>query len=210
MSDASTDFELLDRWGIGDRRAGDQLFERHFDALLRFFQNKVRQGVEDLVQQTLLACVEGRGRFRGDASFKTYLFQTARYQLYAYYRANQRGRELGGETSGIADFGTSPSGALARKQEGQWLLEALRRIPPHHQIVLELSLWEDMTGCEIAAILEIPEGTVRSRLRLAASRLRQELQASADYARKVTDIGDDLQSWAQRVRESLGGGIDRV
>src|ERR1041385_8354720 len=84
------DFELLQAWSQGDRAAGSLLFERHFDALHRFFRNKAQDGVADLVQQTLLACVEGRSRFRGDASFRTYLFQTARFQLYAYYRARRR------------------------------------------------------------------------------------------------------------------------
>jgi RNA polymerase sigma-70 factor (ECF subfamily) len=200
----ATDLQLLERWSEGDRAAGDALFGRYFAPLFRFFQNKVQFGIEDLIQQTMLACVEGRDRFRGDASFRTYVFQAARFQLYSHYRTRNRGVELDFEITGVADLGTSPTGALTRKQEQQWLLEALRRIPLQYQIVLELSIWEELTGPEIAAILEIPEGTLRSRLRLGTERLRRELAVLSAPGCTVPDPSDDLQSWAKGVRASFG------
>jgi len=60
-----TDSELFDAWLRGDARAAAELFERHFDAIARFFRNKVIEGHEDLVQQTFAACLESRDRFRG-------------------------------------------------------------------------------------------------------------------------------------------------
>src|ERR1044071_7833713 len=87
----STDRELLHRWGEGCRKAGDALIDRHFAAVYRFFRNKVGAELEDLVQQTFLACVEARARFREESSFKTFLLAIARYQLYARY--GQRRRE---------------------------------------------------------------------------------------------------------------------
>jgi hypothetical protein len=63
------DAELLEAWGAGDKAAGEALFDRHFEAIYRFFQNKVGPGViDDLVQQTFLGCVEAPDRFRGDSS----------------------------------------------------------------------------------------------------------------------------------------------
>jgi RNA polymerase sigma-70 factor (ECF subfamily) len=200
----ASDAELLERWSAGDRAAGNDLFERYFTPLFRFFQNKVQSGIEDLIQQTLLGCVEGRTRFRGEASFRTYVFQTARYQLYRYYRARNRGAELDFEITGVADLGTSPSGAYARKQEQQWLLEALRRLPLQYQIVLELTFCEDLTGREIADILEIPEGTLRSRLRLGAERVRKQLEELSEGSCTLAEPGPDLQAWARSVRESFG------
>ena len=43
-----TDIELLDRWKAGEQRAGEQLFERHFDSLYRFFRNKVGDAVDSV------------------------------------------------------------------------------------------------------------------------------------------------------------------
>ena len=50
-----TDFELLDAWAGGDKKAARELIDRHFPALFRFFRSKVAEGVEDHVQETLLA-----------------------------------------------------------------------------------------------------------------------------------------------------------
>ena len=85
-----TDAELLERWRSGDREAGNELFERHFHSICRFFENKISGDIEELVQSTFLACVDGRDKFRGQSSFRTYLFSIARYQLYGYFRRNQR------------------------------------------------------------------------------------------------------------------------
>jgi RNA polymerase sigma-70 factor (ECF subfamily) len=161
----------------------------------------VQDDRRDLMQQTLLACVEGRARFRRDASFRTYLYQTARYQLYAYYR--KRNRESGHDPAitGLPDSASSPSRVLARRQDERMLLEALRRMPMDDQIVLELSFWEDLTGREIAEVLGSPEGTVRGRLARATERLRREMQSTE--LDKLQDTADDLPAWALRLRKEF-------
>lgn len=201
MSELRSDFELLDQWGAGDLAAGSELFERHFDTLYRFFRNKVDNELQDLMQRTLLACVEGRTRFRRESSFRTYLFQTARFQLYAHYRDLRRAKHLDFAVITAADLQASPSGIIARKQDFRLLLEALRRIPVDHQIVLELTFWEELSGPEIAQVLGIPEPTVRSRLRRASERLRAELVALGGTDTQLRETGDDLQLWARRLAE---------
>jgi DNA-directed RNA polymerase specialized sigma24 family protein len=76
------DAELLQAWANGNKSAGEQLFERHFEAIARFFRNKLPADTqhEDLIQQTFLGCVEARDRFRGDASFRSFLFAIAHNQ----------------------------------------------------------------------------------------------------------------------------------
>ena len=54
------DIALLERWRAGDRRAGEDLFSRHFAQVLRFFEGKVGGRAEDLTQQTFLACAKPR------------------------------------------------------------------------------------------------------------------------------------------------------
>src|SRR5262245_4038675 len=72
-----TDDELLAAWRAGDRRAGEQLFDRHFKALTRFFRNKVTEGMDDLIQQTVLGLLEGKHEFRGEGSFRSFVFGVA-------------------------------------------------------------------------------------------------------------------------------------
>src|SRR5688500_5815501 len=85
-----SDRELLQAWRGGDTAAGDELFQRYFVPLYRFFRNKLDQGVDDLIQETLLACVRGADRFREDASFRTWLFTIARNELYTHWRARAK------------------------------------------------------------------------------------------------------------------------
>jgi RNA polymerase sigma factor (sigma-70 family) len=200
-----TDREILAAWRDGDRAAGSELFERHFEALYRFFRNKCDDGIDDLIQQTLLACVKARDGFREDASFRTWLLTIARHELYAHWRARQRdaAREVG-EVS-LVDLGTSPSGTVARRREHQLLLVALRSIPLDLQVALELFYWEQLEGAELAEVLGIPEGTARSRLR----RAREAIAAKIAELEGDGDSGDggaslrDLDAWAATLRAVL-------
>jgi RNA polymerase sigma-70 factor (ECF subfamily) len=205
MVNDGSDRDLLIAWSDGDLQAGRMLFDRHFDSLHRFFHTKTENGVEDLIQQTLLACVEGRARFRGDSSFRTYMFQVARFQLYAHYRARNREREFDFNLLSAIELAESPSAALVRQEDARLLLQALRMIPLDAQMVLELWFWEELTGSEIAEVLGIAEPTVRSRLRRALERLREQLDAVAGGAAASLQTDDDLQRWAGRLRAAVDG-----
>jgi len=207
VTDERSDHDLLHAWGGGDSNAGNALFDRHFESLHRFFRTKTGTGVEDLMQQTLLACLEGRARFRQEASFRTFMFQIARFQLYAHYRARHRDRIFDFTHVSATDLGDTPSRALSRREESAHLLHALQCIPLDAQIVLELRFWEELAGPEIAEVLEVPEATVRSRLRRALEHLRTQLSAldAGGIALRRTD--DDLERWASRLRSDMD--VDR-
>lgn len=132
------------------------------------------------MQQTFVACVEARDAFRGESSFRAYLFGLARLQLYTYYRANSRRQSLDFTTASAQDLGMSPTGLCAQREEAQLLTLALQRVPLEQQITLELTFWEGLTAPEIATVLDIPEDTVYSRLRRAKERLRKALAVLSD------------------------------
>lgn len=198
---APSDLELLDAWRGGDARAGGLLFRRYFAQLSRFFRNKADLGVEDLIQSTFLACVEGRDRFRETSSFRSYLFAIARHHLYAHYRRQRRAVDF--TQTSVVDLGASPSGPLSRRQETAALLRALRSIPLEFQIVLELTYWEGMKGPEIAEILEVPANTVRGRLSRARAALRQALEAGISAPELLHATLADLDGWAEALRVEL-------
>jgi RNA polymerase sigma-70 factor (ECF subfamily) len=198
-----TDFELLESWRNGEESAGRALFGRYFDAVFRFFRNKVDDAAEDLTQQTFMGLVQGRDKFRGDASFRTYLFMIARKRLYSHLRKRDRKSEaVEFDNTSVADLGlVSPSRAVAVRQEQQLLLQALRRLPVEMQVALELFYWEELTVTEISEVLETPVGTVKSRLQRARARLDAaiaELSESEDLLRSTMDNFDvwakDLQA----------------
>jgi RNA polymerase sigma factor (sigma-70 family) len=193
-----TDLKLLDTWRAGDKAAGNTLFERHFDALYRFFRNKTDEAIEDLVQETFLACVQSKEAFRGDASFRTYIFTIARNVLYAYWKRRAKlGEQLEIGEQSIAGMSTSPSGVIARAAEHRLLARALRAIPLELQIILELHFWEDLSGPELAQVLEIPEGTVRSRLRRAREQLEAKLAELAEDQKLLASTQSALDNWVR-------------
>lgn len=204
----ATDFELLDAWKAGDRDAGNTLFERYFDPVCRFFTNKVHLHIDDLIQKTFLGCVEGRDRFQKQASFRTYLFAVAHNVLRAHFRERRRGAEdpsvdLGERSSD--ELTPSPSSILAVHQEQRLLLEALRRIPLDYQLVLELYYWEDMAAPELAQVLGLPEGTVRSRLRRAKEALAEKMTAIASEPDLLKTTMSSLDKWVRSLRSQLSG-----
>jgi RNA polymerase sigma-70 factor (ECF subfamily) len=202
----ATDFELLDAWRAGDREAGNTLFERHFDAICRFFANKVTHGVDDLIQKTFLGCVESRDRFQKQASFRTFLFAVAHNVLREHFRERRREGvppDLG-ETS-TDELTPSPSAVFAAHEEQRLLLEALRRIPLDYQLVLELYYWEDMAAPELAQVLAIPEGTVRSRLRKAKEALSERMKSLARTPELLRATFSDLDAWVRSLRAQISG-----
>jgi len=198
------EFELLRAWREGNGTAGNQLFDQHFGSLYRYFRNKVPDNAEDLVQQTFLRCVQSRDSFRGDSSFRTYLFGVARNTLYTHLEKRQRtdGRIDWTETSCV-DLGVSPSGVIARHEEQRILLLALRRLPVATQIALELYFFEELRGPKLAEILGVPEGTVRSRLRRGQLMLRKELERITDDPGLLESTVSGLEDWARDLREQL-------
>ncbi len=197
------DFELLEKWRGGDAKAGNHLFDRYFDPLYRFFRNKVQDAADDLVQQTFLALVQARDRFRGDASFRTYLFTAARSKLYNHLE--RRGREgiidLG--ATSCEDLGISPTGLLAKDEQQRHLLLALRKLPIDLQVALELYYFEGVRGPELAEILEVPEGTMRSRIRRGCELLRDRLVELTQSPALAESTSSNLEAWAAAVRARL-------
>jgi RNA polymerase sigma factor (sigma-70 family) len=196
-----SDADLLEAWGAGDSHAGGRLFNRYFVAISRFFVNKLSDDPDDLVQETFMACLRGRERLREKSSFRAYLFGVASNVLRMHLRKLRRhpGPEDLEELS-THDLSPGPSTVAHAQEEELLLLEALRRIPLRHQLVMELHYWEDMTTEEIGAVVDSPTGTVRSLLRRGRELLEQELgRLGADPGVKATVLMD-LERWAAALR----------
>lgn len=195
------DQELLSAWRAGDRRAGNTLFTRHFDSVRRFFINKVDGSVEDLVQKTFIACVEGLDRFREAASFRTFIFGIARHLLHEYIRSKRRAQVLDLDELSLVDLGASPTSILAAHFEAQLLMRALREIPVDLQVILELYYWEEVSGGELGCILGVPEDTARSRLRKARILLKEQMIRLSSELLPSFDITlTTIDQWAKSLR----------
>ncbi len=189
------DFALLDRWSAGDSAAGNALFKKHFTAVYRFFEHKTDGDIDELVQDTFLACVRGRETFRRQSTFRTYLFAIARHSLYAYWRKRRKGAVDVDEVS-IASLSTSVGSRLARRQDRARLLTALRELPMEQQLLLELHYWEGLDGERIAEVFDVEPATTRSRLFRARAALRERLSAEGG----AVPADGDLDAWARELQ----------
>ena len=181
--EADTELELLAQWQAGSDRAGDLLLRRCFPLLYRFFINKVGDATDDLVQQTLIAALRHREKILDSGAFRMYLLKIARSRLYDHLRALRRHAghvDDDFEHVSVAAAGTSNTSRFGRAQAAVQVRDALRRLPVDLQLVVELHYWEEHSTAQIAELLELAQGTVKSRLRRAREALEQELGTSSE------------------------------
>ena len=203
------DAELLGRWRAGDSQAGGALVRRHIGALERFFRGKTGDIADtaDIVQQALAACVQARDRVPEGLAFRAYLLGIARNVLLHDLR--RRGRKPEPDALDEPAFAgpseLSPSRVVAVRDERRLLLRALRRLPFELQWVIELHYWEDLRQDEVAAVLEIPPGTIKSRLSRAKKLLRAQIEALAEDPSLRASTVDNFERWAHELADEREG-----
>lgn len=195
--DSSMDAELLAAWRSGDMRAARSLYRRHFDAICRFFRNKLSNldDVADLVGDTFLELLKTRSRASWDdrqiESLRFYLLGIARNVLYRHFRRRaKRGHELPLsdrelELRSLDELAPrTMSSIVGGRHELDTLIKALRSLPLGDQILLEAKYFEYLSDAALADLLEIPASTLPGRLRSARSRLLVEVRRHrAEYPR---------------------------
>jgi len=196
------DSKLMCAWTLGDANAGEALIERHYDAIVRFFRTKTQVGADDLVQRTFLVCAEKLATFSGNASFRAFLFGIARNVLFEHLRAKLRdGRPdsaLG--ASAIVDLAPGVSTVAFRRAEQRMLVGALQQLPLELQLVIELYYWEELSIDELALVLEVPAGTVKSRLHRARTLLRDNMDRVPVPAGTMQSARVMLDAWVGQLR----------
>jgi RNA polymerase sigma factor (sigma-70 family) len=140
---------------------------------------------EDLKQETFLRLFEKRKNYEPTGRFSTFLWRIALNLCYDDIRRQQRRREfLPGpkeqefedQLTETAGEGPGPDLNAARLEEGELVRQALFELPEIYRTVLVLRHYQDMKLAKIAEILEIPEGTVNSRMAEALGRLSRLLE----------------------------------
>jgi RNA polymerase sigma-70 factor (ECF subfamily) len=201
--DWEQDAKLLASWREGDDRAGEQLFDRHADAVARFFENKVREGAEDLTQATFLRMIEGRDRIRDGVAFRAFVLGIAKNVLHEHLRALGRGRKIDPEVESMAALAPGPSTIIGAREQHRLLTEGLRRLSIDEQILLELYYWEQLTSQEIADVLEVAASTVRGRLSNARAKLADRMAELAASPELLASTIGGLDTWAAELRGQL-------
>ena len=164
-----------------NRAAFATLFEYFAPRIKSFLQRSgaSEASAEELAQETMLAVWRKAAMFDPDsAGAAAWIFTIARNLRIDAHRRDSRGGGI--ETSDVEiefqiDDSPLPDSRLASAQSEERVRSALSQLSADQVRVIELSFFEEKAHADIAKILEIPLGTVKSRLRLAISRLRKLL-----------------------------------
>lgn len=172
----------LARARAGDVAAFGALVRRHQERVFRFLHRMLdaREEAMELSQDVFVKAWQALPGWRPEARFSTWLLQIARNAALDQLRRRQVVRfaplEEGLE---VADEAPGPEARYASRQRQAQLERALRRLAAEHREILLLREIEDLSYAELAAVLGIAEGTVKSRLARARAALLQHFRPHA-------------------------------
>jgi len=161
-SDDPRDAELIAKWKAGNQSAATELVQRHASALARFAAScGAREDVDELVQDTFVRAFGSLDGFRGESSFRTWLFTIERRLLLDRRRAERRrpqGLEIG-EGDAATEFDALDD-LVADEAQGR-VRRAIERLTPTQREVFVLRVTEGLSYKEIAKAVSTTEGAAR-------------------------------------------------
>ena len=179
-ADPRGDRELVHAARAGETLAFDNLFYRYRDGIYRLAISitKDPSAADEIVVDTFARAYRALERLEPDDSLRPWLYRVA--VNLSYNRQPRKGVTFSSLEDGAADLpadGESPSEAAERGERRRVVLECVDTLGPKHKIVVVLHYLNGLNLAEIAEILEVPVGTVKSRLHYALRKLRVQLSA---------------------------------
>jgi len=177
------DIELVDRTLEGDHAAFEELVLRYQDRLYNAVIQTVGCANEahDIVQEAFLSAFSKLSSFQRQASFYTWLFRIAFNAAISQKRKKRPSLSVDQyrEQAGVdpVDRHEAPDARIHREEKVQQVQQALDSLQEEHRAILVLREIEGLCYDSIAEILDLPVGTVRSRLHRARGHLKETLEA---------------------------------
>lgn len=159
------------------------IFDRHYDAIHRFLSTRVGRRAEDLTSEVFKIALQQRDRYDPDyPSAKPWLFGIASRLAKQQHRREAQTQEVAsrmGPESGDATQ-ASPEQRLHELAPSSPVADALMQLPARDREPLLLHVWDDLSYEDVARAIDVPIGTVRSRIHRARRDLRTQLTPEGD------------------------------
>ena len=174
-TETDRDAELLEAVGEGDEHAFAELYQRYSAVVFAFVL--ARSGdAEEISAAVWLGCWRSAPAFRGDSRILTWLLGIAKRQIWTHTRRRKiPTAPLDEEVECLVDDAADPADLVAMATGVDELLGALRSLPQDLAEVVGLAWLHELPYGEIASVLEIPVGTVKSRVSRARRLLKETL-----------------------------------
>jgi len=179
---------LLARIATGDQRALEQFYRAHHGAVFQFALRLVKNAADaaELVNEAMLEVWRAAGKFRGESRVRTWLLGIVNYRAIDLMRRRKPHSEDLTQAEDIADESSCDiHEALAGAENAQHVRTCVERLPDHQRKVVHLTFFEQLAYPEVAQVLALPTGTVKTRIMHAKQRL---LHCLASLLGKVEDL----------------------
>ena len=163
---------LVLRCQTGDERAFERLFGLFANRTLRYLQGMLGDDAEDVQQELWISVYNNVKDLANPSAFRTWLFRTTRHRAIDFLRSTRRDRTL---------FQAADAGELEASEDEtdapdlDAIGTALMAIPPPQREALVLKYWDDLSYEEIAMVVGVPIGTVRTRIHHGKRKLAELL-----------------------------------
>lgn len=180
MTDDTT---LIQRYLAGEEAAIEELVLRYQKQLYAFLFRMTRdmEEAKDLTQKTFLKATNGLGNFRGDASFKTWIYQIALNTGLTHLKENRREMiDIEDTTLGSHD---DTLGTMIEEERKQRIRNSLHRLPERQRTAVVLRAYDGLSCQETAKVMGCSEGAVKAHYHLGVKKLREYMEECGYAAR---------------------------
>jgi RNA polymerase sigma-70 factor (ECF subfamily) len=170
---------LVERARAGDAAARDALVRAFLDDVYRACLRQLGDTdlAQDAAQDTFVQALAGLSRFRGEASFRTWLLRIAVNAATSLARRRSRRREVALEDAGpLRDWGRDPGDAAVDRVEAGRVATLVQRLPPKQRTTVMLRIEHGLDYDEIARVMDSTPGAARVNYHLGVKRLREWLE----------------------------------
>ncbi len=175
----TSDEILIGRIAKGDRLAMQVLYARHHVKVFRFVLRLVRNEAtaEDLISEVFLDVWRQAGKFEGRSAATTWILAIARFKALSALRKRPEQELDEAMAEAIPDHSDDPETATAKKDKSEALRRCLQGLSAEHREIVDLVYYHEKSVEEVAAIVGIPEATVKTRMFYARKKLSELLKA---------------------------------
>jgi len=172
------DEQLIQAIANGDMDAVSEFYRRHEARVYRFVLSKTGDSfvTADILNDVMLEVWRSAGKFQGRAKVTTWLLGIAHNKILDYWR-KKGAREFTEMDENMEDEseGASPEQVTAAASDVKLLRACMAKLKDEHREILHLIFYEELGFGEIAEIIQVPEGTVKSRAYHARMQMKQQL-----------------------------------
>jgi RNA polymerase sigma-70 factor (ECF subfamily) len=166
----------------GDRQAFGELVRRHREGVVNVVYRMCGDEAlaEDAAQEAFLRAWQQLDRYNARYAFRNWVYRIALNVATDTLRRERPTSDVDAEAEHLVSHEESPEAWLERKERGEQVQQAVLALPPASRSVLVLREYQSLSYQEIAETLDIPVGTVMSRLNYARGQLRRALSQPAE------------------------------